>query len=278
MSIALGFHFHGGLVLCADTQETIELAKTWTPKLKFEPSLMLGKDSPNDLMLGVAGSGYGPFIDKLTERIWESISMAQTLGGACHSAEEAIKSTHKEFGRIYQPGYLPDADLVYGIKMQGASRLFYSNGPIVNEKQTYGIVGSGYYMANFLMNRLHHNLLSGTQAALLAAYVLFECKENVDGCGGDSHIAILSKRGRSNVIDLWRVNTLTKMLASVDTTLASFLLPAVDCSNSMEKHEQALAVMISRLSAIRKEAQEHQQEWDELMGKCKGLIDPTVSD
>jgi ABC-type cobalt transport system substrate-binding protein len=278
VTIAVGFRFHGGLALCADTQETIENTKTWTPKLKFEPSTEAGKDSADDLMLAIAGSGEGPWVDKLTEQIWESISVAETFGGACHSAQQAIKQTYREYGRIFQPGFLPGADLIYGIKMQRRSGLFKANGPIVNEVPHYGIIGSGYYMAEFLIKRLHHNLLSGTQAVLLAAYVLFECKEHVEGCGGDSHIALLSERGRSNVIDTWRVQALTEMLAAQDTALASFLLPGLDWGKSREQHQKSLELLIARLGELRKRAEEHHKEWNELMGKWKELLDPSVSD
>ena len=72
MTIAAGFRFNGGLILCADTQETIQElhSKTWTPKLIVEPALKLSKDSPDDLMIAIAGAGDGPFIDKLTELAW----------------------------------------------------------------------------------------------------------------------------------------------------------------------------------------------------------------
>jgi len=107
VTIAAGFYFNGGIILCADTQETIEHSKTWTPKLRLEPAAMRGKDSPDDLMLAIAEAGDGPFIDKLTERAWESIFEAKSFDEACSSVEETIKSTHEEYGRIFQPGYLP---------------------------------------------------------------------------------------------------------------------------------------------------------------------------
>jgi hypothetical protein len=37
VTIAAGFYINGGIVLCADTQETVGIAKTWTPKLIVEP-------------------------------------------------------------------------------------------------------------------------------------------------------------------------------------------------------------------------------------------------
>jgi hypothetical protein len=261
VTIAAGFRFHGGLALCADTQETVAQAKTWTPKLRLEPQGSWGGDKPDDLMLAITGAGDGPFIDKLTERIWEKIFSSQTLSGACYAAELAIKETYKEFGEIFQPGYLPNADLVFGVKILGNSRLFVANGPIVTEKSKFGIVGAGYYMADFLLGKLHHNMLSGTQAVLLAAYVLFECKEHVDGCGGDSHVAILSDQGRSDLIDLWHVNALTEKLNAVDISLSSLLLTTLDCSLPEEEHKRALEILRTHLINVRAEAQKEDEEW-----------------
>ena len=70
VTIAAGFRFNGGVILCADTQEVIAHSKTSVPKLRLEPT-MIAKDSPDDLMIAMAGAGNGPFIDKLIERALE---------------------------------------------------------------------------------------------------------------------------------------------------------------------------------------------------------------
>lgn len=271
VTIAAGFYFRGGIVLCSDTQETVADSKTWTPKLKLEPSTMWRQDSSDDLMFAIAGSGEGPFIDKLTERAWESIFAAETLSAACHLVEESIKGTYKEFGHVFQPGYLPSADLVYGIKMQGTSRLFTASGPIVSERTGHGTVGAGYYMANFLMSRLHSKILSWKQAVLLAAYILFQCKEHVNGCGGDSLIAVLSEKGHSEIIDLERVRALTEEITHVDMTLSSLLLPTLDHLTSTDAYRKDLARVVKLLMKIRKQGEEYQKEWDEFEAKWNGL-------
>jgi len=72
MTIVAGLRCANGIVLCADTQETKnELSKINVPKLRIEPWFKAGKDSPEELMIAVAGAGDGPFIDKIIERAWE---------------------------------------------------------------------------------------------------------------------------------------------------------------------------------------------------------------
>jgi hypothetical protein len=264
VTIAAGFYFNGGIILCADTQETIEHSKTWTPKLILEPAAMRGKDSPDDLMLAIAGAGSGPFIDKLTERAWESIFDAKSFEEACSSVEESIKGTHEEYGRIFQPGYLPNAELVYGIKMQGQSKLFTASGPVVNEKRGYGSVGAGNYMADFLAARLHQRYLPAPQAVILAAYVLFQCKEHVDGCGGDSHIAVLSETGNSRMLAEWMAYLSGDQLEEVDEVIGRLLLSAPDFTVSDEDFAQQLNDIIEKTIEIRHRADLFHKQWQEM--------------
>jgi hypothetical protein len=261
VTVAAGFYFNGGIILCADTQETIEHSKTWTPKLRLEPAAMRGKDSPDDLMLAIAGAGDGPFIDKLTERAWESIFDAQSFDEACSSVEESIKSTHEEYGHIFQPGYLPYVEIVYGIKMQGKSKLFRAYGPIVNEQKGYTAIGKGYYMANFLASKMHQRYLSGSQAVLLAAYILFQCQEHVDGCGGDSHIAILNETGNSHLSNPWKIDFATGQLADVDNKVSTILLSAPDYTMSNENFHSTLGHLAEQIMTIRQAGEKFSNKW-----------------
>ena len=160
-------------------------------------------------------------------------SSATSLTEACLNVETSIKETHEEYGRIFQAGYLPEAELIYGVKMHGDSKLFSSQGPIVNEKRSYGSVGAGYHMADFLASRMHQRYIPSSNAIMLAAYVLFQCKEHVDGCGGESHIVALNETGDSRFVDPWRVDFATDQLRGYDGLISRLLLSAPDYSFSM---------------------------------------------
>ncbi len=139
MTIIAGFRCSGGIVLCADTQETVgEISKRNVPKLRYESldPLLSGID------LGVAfcgASNNGPFVDKIVDLAWDAAKRTTSLDDAAKAIEETIKTAYQEFGEIYQSGYCPEADLVYGIKMQGDSRLFSALGPIVNQQELFTI-------------------------------------------------------------------------------------------------------------------------------------------
>src|SRR5487761_187392 len=103
VTIIAGFKGYDGIVLCADTQETIAGFKRKVPKLRVEP----GKHGA-DLAVAFCGAGHGPFIDKVVNLAWRDVQTATSLDDACYEIEKSIKATHREFGRIYQPGSLPE--------------------------------------------------------------------------------------------------------------------------------------------------------------------------
>ena len=279
MTIAAGLRCAHGVVLCADTQETrLPVgSKVNTPKLRVEPWNKLGKDSPDDLMIAVAGAGDGPFIDKIIELAWEDVQLATSFDEACNQIEQSIKLTHKEYGTIFQTGYLPETQLVYGVKMHGNSKLFSAKGPIVNEKPAYDSVGAGYYMADFLVSRMHGSAFPASQVITLAAYILFQCKEHVDGCGGESQIALLDENGGSKIIPAMEVNTATQTLKAVDDVLSYLLLlPSADADFPEDEFPDILKVATDALLAHRKDAKETLERWRGIrqqLIRSKGLLD-----
>jgi len=261
VTIAAGYYFNGGIILCADTQETVGIAKTWSPKLIVEPNENIGKDSRDDLMIAVAGSGDGPMIDKLVERAWKDVKDAPTFEDACIRMELSIEATYEHYGKIFQAGYVPSAQLVYGVKMQGQSKLFGAEGPIVNEKRGYASVGAGYYMADFLASRMHQRFLPGPQVLLLAAYTIFQCKEHVDGCGGDTHIAVLHDTGRCIRLDPWRTDFWTDQLNRVDQIISTLLLSAADYSTTTENFKKELDVAMAAIVRVHADGEQFSKDW-----------------
>jgi hypothetical protein len=63
MSYIAVFHCHGGVVMCADTQETVGAYKNYVEKI----SIIQDQSYP----LAVGGAGFGDFIDVLTDEIVE---------------------------------------------------------------------------------------------------------------------------------------------------------------------------------------------------------------
>lgn len=254
VTIIAGFKSYEGVVLCADTQETVEHTKRKVTKLRFEPHSTFGDTSVNHSNLAAAfcGAGDGPFTDKLIEQAWKAAQNASSLDEACSNITDSIEEQHEKFGKIFQPGYVPETQLIFGVKMDGYSRLFTSLGPVVNEKQGYDSGGIGYYMADFLAGRMYGDHLNIRQCVILAAYILYQAKEHVEGCGGESHIVVLRDNESSGYVDWKRVTSITQLLERSDDQIGQLLLDTASLDTDDKEYQQAVDLGMHLLKTYRK--------------------------
>lgn len=262
VTIIAGFKCSGGVVLCADTQETISisgipLSKRKVPKLRFHErdpiQLQMAGEAP--LAVAFCGAGDGAFIDKLVDNAWRDVAYKKSCSSVWEAAsaiEDSIKETYKDFGAIYQVGLCPSAELLYGVKAAGGVQLFSADGPVVNEIDEFRSGGCGYYMADFLAQRMHDKCLSAHQCAILAAYILFQAKEHVDGCGGDSHIAVLREDESCGLIGWHQLEAITKLLEYVDKESGKIILDASDLGNSDEEFAKKTQETLRWIQEVRK--------------------------
>jgi len=275
VTIIAGFNCSDGVVVCADTQETTNnLSKKSIPKLRYEqgpyPNFETQQYEKADLAAAFCGAGdNGPFIDKLIDRAWEAVRDASDLHMACNAAEVAIKEMYKEFGLIYQQGECPQVELIYGIKMEQQSRLFLASGPVVNEKNGYASSGIGYYIADFIASRMYGAHLTTRQCVILAAYILFHAKEHVEGCGGDSQIAVLRNDESSGLVEWRLVKEITEYLESSDRYTGDILLATANLATPQVELDEKIREIIETLTLFRnhhvKEIQNH-REWEAQYG------------
>ena len=270
MTIIAGFRCRDGVVVCADTQETSNGSKRNIPKLRFEEGRQwipdFGFESTGLAAAFCGSSDNGPFVDKLIDRAWNTAKSAQDLKAAADSIESVIKNTYEEFGQIYQAGQCPGAELIYGLTMGGDSKLFSAYGPIVNESDTYVSSGIGYYLADFLAERMYGGHLTTRQCAILAAYILYQTKTHVEGCGGDSHVAVLREQESSGLVEWKLIDEVTKYIKLVDKDAGELLPTFANFTAKPEEIEEESARLISSLRELRqhhvKELQDHQDWWN----------------
>lgn len=257
MTIIAGFKCQGGIVLCSDTQETSGNAKRNVPKLQCLQGPVVSQDRQGmvnaDLALAICGAGDGPFIDKIASQAWDAVRHVSDVWEASERVESMIKETYREFGEIYQAGSCPQVELIYGITKSGDSRLFQATGPVVNET-AYASNGIGYYLADFLATRMRGDRwLTIRQTVILAAYILLQAKEHVEGCGGDSHIAVLRESESSGMVDFRLIQHLTEYLKSADHCTGEMLLTAADFSISDSDASDGLSNSMDLLKFMRSE-------------------------
>jgi hypothetical protein len=253
VTIVAGFKCYEGIVLCADTQETVGSSKRNVPKLRFEPADRVTTGvGRNDLAVAFCGAtDNGAFMDELIDRAWEDAQTATSLEEICSEIKKSIKASYADAVKLYHPSDMPRTELIYGAKMGGQSRLFYAYGPAVNEKQQYAIGGVGAYIADFLASRIYKDNLNVRQCTILAAYILSQAGEHVDGCGGESHIAVLREEATSGRVDWHRVEVLTDLLKMADDSLGAVLLNAADLEGTDADFRQHVADTVEILEMIR---------------------------
>ena len=156
VTIIAGFRTYEGIVICGDTQETVSgLSKKHVTKVKVQPwstdinGTTFKVAGAGELAACFCGAGEGPFTDMLVSKLWDRIKACLTLDEAVERAKAVIRGTYRQYGQIYQQGYCPSVDLIYGLKLADESRMFSANGPAINEVRDYHAAGAGYYMADF---------------------------------------------------------------------------------------------------------------------------------
>ena len=253
MTIIAGFKCSDGVVICADTQETLGSAKRDVPKLRFEPSdpATEVEDNHSNLAAAFCGAGHGPFIDKIVSEAWKAAKDQNNISDVCDAIEKSIRNQYRDFGNIYQQGSCPEVQLIFGVKMNGASRLFSASGPIVNEKFGFDSGGIGHYMADFLAEKMHHSQMTSMQCAILAAYVLLEAKRHVDGCGGDSQIAVLRNRSTSGIIDWIRIHKITELVEVADDTASEIMMAIANADESDTKMAEEIDFRLGLMHQLR---------------------------
>jgi hypothetical protein len=223
VTIAAGFVARDGIVLCADTQETYgQLLKLKTPKIIVRPESFI----PGPRIV-FAGAGHGPFIDKLANEAWKMVSTKTSAGDfadVCDEIESSIKDTHGEFGRIFQSGAMPDAELIYGVAVGGRKGLSKATGPIVNPVERYA-------WPTIFPNR---------------------GRLPIEGCGGDSHVLTLTASGKIPA----DVVLIANHINFLDRNSSTVLMSTPDLKLSDEELDGRIEIFVNLARNLRKEHRE----------------------
>jgi hypothetical protein len=99
------------------------------------------------------------------------------------------------------------------------------------------------------------------QGVILAAYIFFQTKEHVEGCGGKSHIAILRETSGSGQVDLERIESITSNVSKADLSLGQLLIAASNLELSAEEFRSEADNTIMLLEMHRAEQETELKNW-----------------
>lgn len=195
VTIAAGFVCLDGVLLCADTQETIAgYTKTKTEKILAEFEGSFG--------IAVTGSGDSEALKTLSQCV-----VSNVMGEYHHdalmfsiTAKNIIERTASKFVRehllIYPQSERPFIEgLLIAMTENQWHGLYKLTGTMLREIVADGdAVGSGSLLAQSLKDKLYDPFMSLDELAIVAAYIIYEAKRYSDGCEGNTDMVIYSHK------------------------------------------------------------------------------------
>lgn len=192
MTIAIGMRAQDGLVVAADTQESIG---DYLKGVKGKMSCFYTHDKGWAESCIVAGAGDSGYVQALMEELGQTYQAADPIMHVYHLGKntpslqsefrDCIKRFYKEHiipFAAYPERKRPDVEMLIACQRKTMMGIFTSEKTVVNHSPTYKAIGLGSTFAELLLGKLW-GVISIDQAEILAAYVVFMAKESVDSCG-----------------------------------------------------------------------------------------------
>ena len=193
MSYIAAYHCLTGIVMCADTQETVGDNKRYVEKI----SIIEDGGYP----LAVGGAGFGPLIDAATQEIIDRAkeSKPKTKSELRALLRAALKEVHeKDVPALAVPVKHRSPELLVAAKpSEDDFCILYTKGRRVLDEPRAAIIGYATPYNAELLKRLHRESLSMQQAVMLGVYLVSQSKKLDDGVGGDTRVALIIQTGAS---------------------------------------------------------------------------------
>jgi hypothetical protein len=246
LTIAAGFVYSGGILLCSDTQQEGGLLKIHAPKVcHFE-------------------TAYGRIGFAMAGNILLARSAIQHCKAALDNVEpKATISTIEtvldhEYDRtvLKHPLYGKDESLPYWLlismwsKAAKTTALFFTHENTVESCfESFYAIGNGFELANVLVRPFIFDKMSEDNALILAAYTLARVKDNVAGCGGDSQFLAMRDDGTVEPIAEIKLEQIAEIAAAYDKAAHALLFSMGSEAN--EDLDMALDVFGSQARSTR---------------------------
>jgi len=218
MTVAAGYLCDGGIVLCADTQETISgYVKTSTEKITIF--------SGSEYTVALAGAGNNAVqIEMVIQEIRDELREQEPPSFIGFKA-----LLHAVLDRLlplpHYPKDVADIELLIAVRAHQEINLLCVHDNVFAEIRQFECIGSGVIAGRSLFQRYYrksHNLI---HAYIIAAYALHHAKRWVDGCGGKSDIFLIPKDSKTLTrLDSYEVEKLEVYFDDLDEALRPLLI------------------------------------------------------
>jgi len=230
VTIAAGFICRDGVLLCADTEESGIGFKRKVAKIEFRPELW--PNNANDPIALFTGSGDSAFVDEVIDRMWGAVGSEKERDKIIVLMVRENRKYHREIWEIYPPIYsmeqLPDADLLFAVAAKDGFGLYSMASTRFKVVRTFASIGCGSELAHYICSGAHSVGMTKESCAALAIHMLEQAKANTPGCGGDSHLAILTRTGAAQLLPKPEAQEMGEHLATGERLLKQMLVKSAD--------------------------------------------------
>jgi hypothetical protein len=257
MTIAIGLLASDGLVMAADTQETVG-------SFKMDQSKMLianrGRHKERAGALAVSGAGWGGHIDSINQELCERFMETPRLSKITLTKEVRSKVHRFHMEHIAPLGGYPSDDrpnfsLLLGAVVGKDRLLWTTHESAIRACRNYGAVGIGSPYARAMLRRYWSHEMDTETAVSLATYIMLNVKKTVDGCGNETQIAYL-KNGCANYVSPGNIEVLERKFsehARYGNLMLHFILglPVKDEDAELDKFSSVLRKLREEITVTR---------------------------
>jgi 20S proteasome alpha/beta subunit len=246
MTIAAGFKYRDGILLCADREITEGASKYSRPKVMGE------KISPS-VSLGFCFAGT---VDYAVMAIQEITAVVKSSRLTKHAQIwTAIKDTVRDIYGDSMGGLLQSRQteagfsLLIGVWAEGHLKLYSSEDTALTEEHQYRCIGIGKDLARYILH--NHGIERSDQmtvriAEMVAMRILKHAKESVSGCGKETDVLILDSGGSVTTKSQEDYRSELKLIDLYDDMVAVLFPFAADLNLSVREREVGFYIATSR--------------------------------
>ena len=252
MTIALAFCRPSGIVLGADTREVISGLKRNVPKLAMRPkSYQVGTGTPCAVF---AGAGDGTLIDHLIDKVWAAMECrTANIADMMEAAEDGLLGAYQRLVPAHHPGYIPEQQMLIAAWCgSNQFELVHVEGTVLRRGIQSKAIGCGDYLAKYIEDRFWEPKIDVGDLVPVVTYIVDQARKHVDGCGGSTHVAMISPSGEMKQLERHETKRRSKRIAEVDHLARGIAKMAMDERIDDEVARQEIMQDVERIIEIRK--------------------------
>lgn len=281
MTIAAGFKFANGVLLCADT---LHSSTGW---MKLNASKIQRFDLTDKgggqlaFALSAMNTPYAHMAIEHCVRAVTSMKPKERTGSGLYlklldTLEGFYQNhvyPHPSFTENGSPGFY--LLIAARSEVDKSLKLYHADTTAVNEIPAYECIGSGAFLAHYLVPRIFwHNKMALKDAVNMAVYVLRETKGYVEGCGGNSEFLALDDKGKFSLVENFDITTAEYMSEGFTEAIKRLFIFAADLDTTPKQMEQEYALLRQMVDAFRGNRKKERERFDFLY---KALSQPRES-